>query len=140
MAKTPDANGDLVRDVKIGNFSLPWETHGDITKPPAGYVKWFEWAYKPEGIKQVGCIYTAQGFEFDYIGVIVGRDLVYDKTNDCLIGNIHATKDPTLRRGKENYDEYVKNIYRVLMTRGMKGCYVYFEDDETRKYFQSRLK
>ena len=95
---------------------------------------------KPEGIKQVGCIYTAQGFEFDYIGVIVGDDIIYDHENDCLIGNIEGTKDPTLRRGKANFDEYVKNIYRVLMTRGMKGCYVYFVNKEVENYFKKRLK
>ena len=102
--------------------------------------KWQEWAYKPEGIKQVGCIYTAQGFEFDYIGVIVGNDIRYDEVNDCLIGDISGTKDPTLKKGKDNFDEYVKNIYRVLMTRGMKGCYVYFVDDSVRRYFESRIK
>lgn len=139
-SKKPDSNGDLVKDVKIGDFALPWETHGDITKPPIGYVKWYEWAYLPEGIKQVGCIYTAQGFEFDYIGVIIGKDLKYDSENDCLIGDITQTKDPTLKKGKDNFNEYVKNIYRVLMTRGMKGCYIYCVDDEVKKYFQSRLK
>ena len=95
-------------------------------KPPEGYVRWYEWAYKPEGIKQVGCIYTAQGFEFDYIGVIVGPDLKYDKEHDCLVGDPKGTKDPILKRSKERFDEYVKNIYRVLMSRGLKGCYVYF--------------
>lgn len=84
-------------------------------------------------------VYTAQGFEFDYIGVIVGRDLLYDKTTDRLVGNIDATRDPTLRRGRLNFDDYVKNIYRVLMTRGMKGCYVYFEDKETEEYFKLRI-
>lgn len=138
-SKNLDENGELVKDVKIGDFEMPWETHGNMTKVPAGYVKWYEWAYKPEGIKQVGCIYTAQGFEFDYIGVIVGDDLVYDRENDCLIGNIDGTKDPTLRRGKDNFDEYVKNIYRVLMTRGMQGCYVYFVNKEVENYFRSRM-
>jgi uncharacterized protein len=139
-SKKLDSNGNLVNDVKIGDFAMPWETHGDMNKPPEGFVKWYEWAYKPEGIKQVGCIYTAQGFEFDYIGVIVGNDVKYDEANDCLIGDITGTKDPTLKKGKENFDEYVKNIYRVLMTRGMKGCYVYFVDDNVRKYFESRIK
>lgn len=138
-SKKLDENGQLVKDVRIGDFAMPWETHGDITKPPPGYVKWYEWAYKPEGIKQVGCIYTAQGFEFDYIGVIVGNDLKYDKNTDSLYGDISATKDPTLRRGKEQFDAYVKNIYRVLMTRGMKGCYVYFVNQETERYFTSRI-
>lgn len=139
-SKTLDKEGNLKNDVKIGSFAMPWETHGDITRPPKGFVKWYEWAYKPEGIKQVGCIYTAQGFEFDYIGVIVGEDLKYDEETDTLKGDITATQDPTLRRGKENFDEYVKNIYRVLMSRGMKGCYVYFTNKETEKYFRSRLE
>lgn len=134
-----DENGELVKDVQVGSFAMPWETHDKIT-PPKGYVKWYEWAYKPEGIKQVGCIYTAQGFEFDYIGVIVGEDLKYDKSTDSLIGNPNGTKDPILRRSKERFDEYVKNIYRVLMSRGMKGCYVYFVDKEVEKYFKNRIK
>jgi len=133
-----DLNGDLVKDVKIGNFAMPWETHDKIT-PPKGYVKWYEWAYKPEGVKQVGCIYTAQGFEFDYIGVIIGNDLKYDKTKDCLIGNLEGTKDPILRRSKEKFEEYVKNIYRVLLSRGMKGCYVYFVDKEVETFFRKRI-
>ncbi|MCX6706895.1 MAG: DUF2075 domain-containing protein, partial [Candidatus Woesearchaeota archaeon] len=134
-----NSDGQLVKDVKIGDFEMPWETHGEIT-PPEGYVKWYEWAYKPEGIKQVGCIYTAQGFEFDYIGVIVGPDLKYDKDNDCLVANLNGTKDPMLKRSKERFDEYVKNIYRVLMSRGMKGCYVYFVDKEVENYFRSKIK
>ena len=68
-------NGELVKDVRIGDFAMPWETHDKITSIPKGYVRWYEWAYRPEGIKQVGCIYTAQGFEFDYVGVIIGNDL-----------------------------------------------------------------
>jgi uncharacterized protein len=134
-----DSNGELVKDVEIGDFAMPWETHGKV-KPPEGYVKWYEWAYKPEGVKQVGCIYTAQGFEFDYIGVIVGPDVKYDSVNDCLIGDVNGTKDPMLRRGKAKFDEYIKNIYRVLMSRGMKGCFVYFVDKRVEKYFRSRLK
>lgn len=135
-----DDKGCLVKDVKIGDFSLPWETHGNI-KPPQGYVNWYEWAYKPEGIKQVGCIYTVQGFEFDYIGVIIGPDLKYDPKNDCLITNIDGTKDPTLKKKKDRikFDEYVRNIYRVLMSRGMKGCYVYFVDKEVENFFRKRI-
>jgi len=138
-SKKLDEDGNLVNDVKIGNFQMPWETYGKI-KPPEGFVRWYEWAYKPEGIKQVGCIYTAQGFEFDYVGVIVGEDIKYDKENDCLVGNRERTKDPILKRSKENFDNYVKNIYRVLMSRGMKGCYVYFVDKDVEKFFKSRLK
>lgn len=61
------------------------------------------------------------------------------KENDCLIGNVEGTKDPMLKRNKINFDNYVRNIYRVLMTRGLKGCYVYFVDKEVEKYFKLRM-
>jgi hypothetical protein len=135
-----DFNGELVKDVKIGDFAMPWETHGKISSIPKGYVKWYEWAYKPEGIKQVGCIYTAQGFEFDYVGVIIGNDLSVDKSTGKIVADISATKDPMLKRSPENFEKHVKNIYRTLLTRGMKGCYVYFTDKETEVYFKERME
>jgi len=135
-----DENGDLRKEVKIGSFEMPWETKESIKPRPRGYVQWYEWAYKPEGIKQVGCIYTAQGFEFDYIGVIVGEDLKYDKGAGKLYTDISATKDPMLRRSKEGFDDYVRNIYRVLMSRGMKGCYAYFCDPDVATYFQQMMQ
>ena len=118
---------------------MPWETHGKIT-PPDGYVRWYEWAYKPDGFKQVGCIYTAQGFEFDYVGVIIGKDLIYDPALDGLKADITATRDPTLRQNRDKFETHVKNIYRTLLTRGMRGCYVYFVDKEVEKYFKSRME
>ena len=93
----------------------------------------------PKTFPVQNCIYTAQGFEFDYVGVIVGDDLMYDKENDKLIANKSGTRDPVLKRSKEKFDEHVKNIYRVLMTRGMKGCYVYFTNNEVAEYFRRNL-
>ena len=135
-----DSNGHLVKDVRIGSFAMPWETKDTIKKIPEGYVKWYEWAYKPEGIKQVGCIYTAQGFEFDYVGVIVGPDLYYNNYTGCIETNIKESKDPVLKRSGPKVDEYIRNIYRVLMSRGMKGCYVYFCDKSLRLYVEQKLK
>lgn len=134
-----DENGDLIKDVTIGNFAMPWETKDTITRIPAGYVKWYEWAYKQDGINQVGCIYTAQGFEFDYIGVIIGPDLKYDPERQCLITDIKETGDPMLKRGSLNFDAYARNIYRVLMSRGMKGCYVYCCDTKLRDHMRQLL-
>jgi DUF2075 family protein len=135
----PNPDGTLVQDVVIGDFAMPWETKdGGVTLP--GIPKWYEWAYKTKAIEQIGCIYTAQGFEFDYIGVIIGPDLKYDSQKDCLIGNLEGTADPMLKRSTQAFDSYVKNIYRVLLTRGMKGCYVYFVDKEVEKYFKKRLE
>ncbi|MCF8226022.1 MAG: DUF2075 domain-containing protein [Bacteroidales bacterium] len=133
----PNPDGTLVNDVKIGDFAMPWETKGD--QWAGEYPPWHQWAIKEKGFEQVGCIYTAQGFEFDYIGVIIGPDLVYDSSSDRLKADITATRDPVLKRNSEHFEEYVKNIYRVLMSRGMKGCYVYFADKEVEAYFQGRM-
>ena len=131
-------NGELAKDVKIGDFAMPWETKDTIKDVPKGYVKWYEWAYKPEGVKQVGCIYTAQGFEFDVIGVIVGPDLYVDQYGRLAV-NKNAIADPVLKRSGNGIDSYVRNIYRVLMSRGMKGCYVFFCNKDVENYFRKAL-
>ena len=138
-------DGDLVKDVKIGDFAMPWETSDRVpyARLAKKYPKWFEWAYKPMGIEQVGCIYTAQGFEFDYAGVIIGEDLKYDETTGKIITCKDACKDPVLRRNMSEanmtFDDYVRNIYRVLMSRGMKGCFLYICDDNLRIHMKQLL-
>jgi uncharacterized protein len=139
-SKSVDTDGTLVKDVKIGEFEMPWETHGDISRVPSGHVKWYEWVFRREGFRQVGCIYTAQGFEFDYVGVIVGDDLVYDSTDDDLRADIAATKDPTLKRNAANFEMHVKNIYRTLLTRGMIGCFVFFTNKQTETFFRRYIE
>lgn len=131
-------DGELAKDVRIGDFAMPWETHGNIARPPKGYVRWYEWAYRPEGIKQVGCIYTAQGFEFDYIGVILGPDIKYNAAAGRIEVDRTPIHDATLRRG--GTDTYVRNIYRVLMSRGMKGCFVYCCDPELKQHLLRCVK
>lgn len=134
-----DKEGRPINDVQIGDFAMPWETHRNINKVPEGYVKWYEWAYRPEGFKQIGCIYTAQGFEFDYAGVILGPDIRYDEQNDCLKTDITASKDPMLNKKPDSFDLYVRNIYRVLMSRGMKGTFVYCCDTKVKDYLKKLL-
>lgn len=142
---TSVVDGDLVKDVQIGDFAMPWETSDRVpyTKLTKKYPKWFEWAYKPLGIEQVGCIYTAQGFEFDYAGVIIGGDLKYDPVSKQIITDKSACKDPVLRQNRQEatmtFDDYVRNIYRVLMSRGMKGCYVYAVDDNLSNYLNGLI-
>ena len=138
-------DGDLVKDVQIGEFAMPWETSDKVPygKLPKKYPKWYEWAYKPLGIEQVGCIYTAQGFEFTYAGVIIGLDLKYDKMTGKVITDKNACKDPVLKRNVREanmiFDDYVRNIYRVLMSRGMKGCFLYICDNNLRIYMKQLL-
>ena len=138
-------NGDLVKDVQIGKFAMPWETSDSVPyqKLTKKYPKWYEWAYKPLGIEQVGCIYTAQGFEFDYAGVIIGEDLKYDSASKRIFTDKSACKDPVLRQNRQEatmtFDDYVRNIYRVLMSRGMKGCFLYICDENLRNYMRQLL-
>lgn len=138
-------DGDLVKDVQIGNFAMPWETSDGVPyqKLTKKYPRWFEWAYRPLGIEQVGCIYTAQGFEFDYAGVIIGGDLKYDPVSKQIFTDKSACKDPVLRQNRQEatmtFDDYVRNIYRVLMTRGMKGCYIYAVDENLSKYLNGLI-
>ena len=91
------------------------------------------------GFHQVGCIYTAQGFEFDYVGVIFGNDLVYDWDRMTWVGKKENSHDGAVKRSKEQFVDLVKNTYRVLLSRGMKGCYVCFLDKGTERFFRSRM-
>jgi uncharacterized protein len=102
------------------------------------------WIMAPESVEQIGCIHTCQGLEVDYIGVIVGPDLVvrngkvvtHPENADRQDQSIKGYKAKLLRRsggGEKKADLIIKNTYRTLMTRGMKGCYVYCTDEETPK-------
>jgi DUF2075 family protein len=138
----PDDAGMLVRDVKVLDWSMPWNAKADARRLAAGIPKSDFWANDARGIEQVGCVYTAQGFEFDYVGVIVGPDLVYRTMEGGWLGQPDQSFDRVVRRGvtREAFTQYVKSTYRVLLTRGLRGCYVYFVDAPTRDYFISRVE
>jgi DUF2075 family protein len=117
---------------------MPWNAMPDSGKLAPGIPKSNFWASDPHGINQAGCVYTAQGFELDYVGVIFSRDLVYDAG---WRGNRKISHDSVVKKApEEEFVNLVKQTYRVLLTRGMKGCYVYFEDSATREFFLSRMK
>jgi len=136
----PNPDGTLKDDVVIGDFKRPWDAKHEATKLAPGIPRASLWAYDPNGINQIGCIYTAQGFEFDYVGVIFGKDLIYDFAQNNWVGKPEHSADSTVRRDKKRFTELVKNVYRVLLTRGMKGCYVHFMDKETEKFFKTRIE
>lgn len=129
-----------LKDIVIGDYKATWnlETDGQA------------WIIKPDSVSEVGCIHTCQGLELDYVGVIVGSDLA--ARNDQIVTrpeersnmdrSIHGWRSlmKADRKGtQERINAIIKNTYRTLMTRGQKGCYVYFVDQETRNYFESRL-
>lgn len=122
-------------DIELGpNFKAKWNLEGDKI-----------WAINPKSFEEVGCIHTAQGLEFDYVGVIIGRDLTYNvETNkvethqdaistDDKSSGIRSLKNPREAR------RLILNTYKTLMNRGQKGCYVYCEDEPLREYFKKIL-
>lgn len=138
----PNEDGNLPTDVMIGDFKRPWNAKSNVRgiklAPNIPVEKL--WAHDPNGINQIGCVYTAQGFEFDYVGVIFGPDLIYNLDEQTWEGHGENSKDPAARRSKDKYLELVKNTYRVLLSRGIEGCYVYFVDKNTERFFKSRME
>jgi len=121
-------DGRLADDVVIGSWKRPWNNKverklGDI---PARSL----WASEPGGFGQVGCVYTAQGFEYDWNGVILGPDLVW--RDDHFVSDVSQSKDSVFRgKAGVDFDSYVRNIYKVLLTRGMRGTVLCSTDPET---------
>lgn len=109
------------------------------------------WIVKPDSVKEIGCIHTCQGLDLDYVGVIIGEDLIVrngevitqpekrSKQDKSIFGWRKLVKEYP-NGGAEFIDEIIRNTYRTLMTRGLKGCYLYCVDRETNEYFKERSK
>lgn len=136
----PNPDGTLKNDVVIGDYKRPWDARPEARKLAPGIPPASLWAYDPNGINQVGCIYTAQGFEFDYVGVILGNDLIYNFDKQSWEGHPENSADVLVKKSKEQFTDLVKNTYRVLLTRGIKGCYIYSIDKDTEKFIKTRIE
>jgi len=108
------------------------------------------WIIHEESVGEVGCIHTCQGLELDYVGVIIGPDLLVRNGEVITDGIARSKNDQTLKGFKtllksnpaeahERAEEIIKNTYRTLLTRGQKGAYLYSPDEETRQYFKDAL-
>lgn len=125
-------DGTLIDDVQIGGWARPWNSKSERRigdAPPSAL-----WATEDGGFGQVGCVYTAQGFEYDWNGVIVGDDLVWRDGRFVTVRD--ANRDPDFRNKvavpDRRFDRLVRNVYKVLLTRGMVGTVIYSTDEETR--------
>jgi len=134
-------NNNAVYDITIPNtrFKASWNLGNTST-----------WAIDTGSVKEVGCIHTCQGLEFDYVGVIIGNDLRYKDGEVSTDFSERASTDQSLKGLKtkcqngdkkaiHEADTIIRNTYRTLLTRGMKGCYVYCTDKALAKYFKERL-
>lgn len=124
----------LVADIQIGDWHRPWNSRserwiGDI--PPSSL-----WATDPGGFDQVGCVYTAQGFEYDWNGVIFGLDFVW--RDGAWVADSSQSEDRVVARGTrpEDFDTLIRNTYKVLLTRGMAGTILYSTDPQTNDHLR----
>jgi hypothetical protein len=130
-------------DISIPNydFGMQWnlDTDGSL------------WIQAPDSVSEVGCIHTCQGLEVDYVGVIIGDDLIVRNGEVITNPNARAKTDKSISGFKKllktnpglankKADGIIRNTYRTLMTRGMKGCYIFCTDPETQAYFQDRQR
>lgn len=147
----------------VAGYCWPWDSKKDNTaydfkEEEFGFnMRWNmtdyggKWIIDPNSVSEIGCIHTAQGLEVDYVGVIIGNDLIV-RDGEVLVNPSERDKgDRTVigwKKGIKENPEYwkpllkviIKNTYRTLMTRGMKGCYIYCSDPETSRYFEKVIK
>lgn len=157
-----DRNGNN-RSRVVAGYCWNWASKKDpkamdIVIPEHGYARQWNltsdeslWIVAPHSVAQVGCIHTCQGLEVDYVGVLIGPDLLYrDGRLTTRVGG-RSTQDRSVRGWRrlaavdpegtaEKLDRIIRNTYRTLMTRGMKGCFVYCTDAETQAYFRRGLE
>ena len=139
----------------VAGYCYDWVSKNDLSQTdivlPGGFRAQWNFANTPtfaidaDSFEQVGCIHTTQGLEFDYVGVIIGKDLVYRDGKVQTDYTKRANTDKSLKgiRTTHNYalaDRIIRNTYRTLMSRGQKGCFIYCEDDELRTYIRERIK
>lgn len=123
-------------DIKIDSFEMSWNLGAKQT-----YAI-------DDSINEVGCVHSVQGLEFDYVGVIIGKDMFFKDGRVHTDFHNHASTDPSfkgikkLEKEDKAYankiaDELIKNAYRVLLTRGTKGCYIYCEDQNLNNFYKN---
>lgn len=136
---TKHRNDTNYHDIQIGDFEISWNLNNGK-----------EYVIDENSIHEAGCIHTTQGLEFDYVGVIIGDDIRYENGKIITDFTKRASTDQSIKGLKKLYkenkeealnraDEIIKNTYRTLMTRGMKGCYVYCTDENLRNYMKKRI-
>lgn len=134
-----EMNNTDYHDIKINEFEISWNLGQNQTFAI------------DDSINEAGCIHSVQGLEFDYVGVIIGMDMKYRNNHVITDYESHGSADPSFKgikkmlkysesEARKTADKLIKNAYRVLLTRGAKGCYVYCQDEEYRKYIKNIIK
>ncbi|MFJ2899928.1 DNA/RNA helicase domain-containing protein [Streptomyces sp. NPDC087218] len=132
----PRKDGTLVDDVVIGNWRRPWNVRGGRYvhgAPPSSL-----WATEPAGIGQIGCIYTAQGFEYAWNGTIIGPEMVWRGNGWRMVQG--SCKDRNLNQASpDEFAHLTRNRYKVLLTRGLTGTVLFSTDAETQSMLRTLI-
>ena len=123
-------------DINIGDFHAQWNKKDNF-------------AVNPNSIDEVGCIHTSQGMDFAYVGLIIGDDLIYRNGKVLTDYTKHPDKAAEYKRPHQQkvnpedqpiIDRLIRNTYKVLMTRGNKGLYLYIMDNQLKEYIKGRIE
>lgn len=125
-------------------YAWEWKSKTDKTKTDIiieGVEK--QWNYMTEGwllsdgaINQVGCIHSTQGYDLNYAFIIMGDEIGYDPEKEEIVVDPNHYFDQNGKKSAsyEELKEYILHIYYVLLTRGIRGTYLYICNEELRKY------
>ncbi len=131
----PRRDGTLVPDVRIGGWQRPWNVQGNRAVGTA--PKSAMWATAEGGFGQIGCVYTAQGFEYRWNGVIFGPDLVRREGAWVAVRSASRDSQVTSKTTDEQFGRLIRNVYKVLLTRGLRGTVLYSTDQETLEFLKA---
>lgn len=132
-----DGERRLVEDVEIGGWTRPWNAKPEVPKPVPGIPASHYWATDPRGFSQIGCVYTAQGFEYDWAGLIFGPDLVRRNGRWVALKSGSEDKEICRKSTDEQFHRLITQAYKVLLTRGMDGACLYSTDPETQEFLEA---
>ena len=133
-----EINNTDYHDIQIEDYGISWNLGSKQTFAI------------DDSINEAGCVHSVQGLEFDYVGVIIGEDLYFKDEEVFTNFQKHASSDPSFKGIKKMYkeneimareisDTIIKNTYRVLLTRGIKGCYIYCVDKKLNDYIKKQI-
>lgn len=97
-----------------------------------------EWILREGAVNEIGCVHTTQGYDLNYVAVILGREIDYDEESDTIVIDRNKFYDSKVKDGVDDEDlkKYIVNSYKVMMTRGIKGCYIYACNPRLQKYLK----
>jgi len=128
--KVEEIKAKHLEDIHIGPYRYVWNMSN------------MEWILREDSIDEIGCIHTSQGYDLNYVGVIFGYEIDYDEIQNKIVIDLSKFYDMNVKKAtdEDQVKKYIINAYRVMMTRGIKGCYVYACNPGLNKYLKRFIR